>query len=63
MKCKYCGAEFEQGNGRRREYCYKEECVRKARNETQRKWYAKKRKNSLKVEENKTPMVVYSSQD
>lgn len=63
MKCKYCGAEFEQGKGRKREYCYKEECIRKARNEIQRKWYAKKRENISQVEENKIPTVVYSSQE
>ena len=66
MKCKYCGQEFEQNKyGRKREYCNRAACIRKARNETQQKWYAKKLKvldgcRNRIIEEKK---VVYSSTD
>lgn len=69
MKCKYCGEEFEQtGKGRKKEYCNKEDCIRQARNEANRKWYANKMNSELKgvkykianKEENK---ILYSSTD
>ena len=61
MKCKYCGNEFEQKKRGRKEYCDRPECIRKARNETQRKWYAKK--NQKVVEVQNTETVVYSVQE
>ena len=61
MKCKYCGNEFEQKKRGRKEYCDRPECIRKARNETQRKWYAKKTKKV--VETQNTETVVYSTQE
>lgn len=43
MKCKYCGEEINQSKrGRKKEYCNKEDCLRQARNEANRKWYANK---------------------
>ncbi len=73
MKCKYCGCEFEQPKrGRKKDYCNKEECLRQARNEAKRKWYANKIKKELsgtkhriinKTEEEKKPIVIYSSID
>ena len=59
MKCKYCGNEFEQKKRGRKEYCDKPECIRKARNETQRKWYAKKNKKIVEIQNTET--VVYST--
>ena len=54
--CKYCGVTFE-GNVRR-EYCFKEECIRKNRNETQQRYLLKK-KNAQKqdVIENQIEIV------
>lgn len=70
MKCKYCGCEFEQPKrGRKREYCNKEECLRQARNEANRKWYANKMNKELAgvkhriVEKKEEPTVVYSTSD
>ena len=41
--CKYCGEEFEYSNrGKERGHCRKEECLKKAKNEAQKKWYANK---------------------
>lgn len=67
-KCKYCGQDFLQNTrGKKREYCRKEECLRKAKNETQKKWYANKMsvlkgtKNRI-VEPNKK-RIIYSSTD
>lgn len=69
MKCKYCGEEFEQNRkGRKREYCNKQECLKKAKNDIQKKWYAKKMKvlNGSKnriIEQGTIKKVVYSSTD
>ena len=69
MKCKYCGEEFTQNTrGKKKEYCNKEECLRMARNEAQRKWYANKLKvlegtKSRIVEHKEEKKVVYSSTD
>lgn len=68
--CKYCNEEFEYSNrGKERVHCQKVECIRKAKNEAQRKWYANKIKKELAGEnirivskENK-PQIVYSSRD
>lgn len=69
--CKYCGEEFEYSNrGKERVHCRKEECLKKAKNEAQKKWYANKVKKELQgtdirivsKEENK-PQIVYSSKD
>lgn len=69
--CKYCGEEFEYSNrGKERVHCRKEKCLKEAKNEAQRKWYANKVKKELgntsiriiSKEENK-PQVVYSSKD
>lgn len=67
--CKYCGDEFEQSNkGRKKDYCNKEDCIRQARNEANRKWYAKKMK-ALKgtknriIEQKEEKKIVYSSTD
>lgn len=69
MKCKYCGEEFTQNKrGKKKDYCNKEECIRKAKNEAQRKWYANKlkvldgTKNRI-VEQKEDKKVVYSSVD
>lgn len=68
--CKYCGEEFEYSNrGKKRVHCRKEECLKKARNEAQRKWYANKVKKDLKgeniriISKEDKPKVVYSSKD
>lgn len=43
MKCKYCGQEFTQNkHGRKKEYCDNADCIKKARNDANKKWYAKK---------------------
>lgn len=70
MKCKYCGNEFEQSKyGKKKEYCNKEECLRQAHNEAQRKWYANKVKKQLAgtnhriVENKEEKRVIYSSTD
>lgn len=69
--CKYCGEEFEYSNrGKERVHCRKPECLKKAKNEAQKKWYANKVKKELQgtdirivsKEENK-PQIVYSSKD
>ena len=69
--CKYCGEEFEYSNrGKERVHCRKEECLKKAKNEAQKKWYANKVQKELQgtdirivsKEENK-PQIVYSSKD
>lgn len=75
MKCKYCGEQFVPNKyGVKKSYCNKSECIRKARNESQRKWYAKKMEalkgSKVKIIENKTvaekkeeKKVIYSSAD
>lgn len=69
MKCKYCGEEFETNTrGKKKEYCNKLECIRKAKNEAQRKWYANKMQvlNGTKariVEQKEEKRIVYSSTD
>ena len=68
-KCKYCGEIFVLGRGRMTDHCRKPDCLRQARNETQRKYYAKKMKEQLgnvnvKIIENKeVPTVIYSSKE
>ena len=66
MKCKFCGGEIQQPKrGRKRDYCKKIECLRKARNEANKKWYANKMKvlegTKNKIIEQKK--VIYSSKD
>lgn len=68
--CKYCGEEFEYSTrGRERVHCRKEECLKKAKNEAQKKWYANKIKKELGgekiriVSKEEKPQVVYSSKD
>lgn len=69
MKCKYCGEEFQQNaRGKKKAYCNKKECIQKARNEANRKWYASKMKilNGTKnriIEQGKEKKVIYSSTD
>ncbi len=69
MKCKYCGEEFEQtGKGRKKEYCNKEDCIRQARNEANRKWYANKMNSELKgvkykIANKEEKKILYSSTD
>lgn len=69
MKCKYCGEEFEQNKrGKKKEYCNKEECLKKAKNDAQKKWYSNKLKvlDGVKtqiVEQKEEKKVVYSSTD
>ena len=69
MKCKYCGGEFTPNKtGKKKEYCNKEECIKKAKNETQRKWYANKMNvlNGAKarvVEQAEEKKIIYSSTD
>lgn len=68
--CKYCGEEFEYSNrGKERVHCRKEECLKKAKNEAQKKWYANKIKKELAgeniriVSKETKPQIVYSSKD
>ena len=67
--CKYCGEEFERGRGRITDHCRKEECLRQARNEANRKYYAKKMKNELGktkvkiIEQKERPTIIYSSKE
>lgn len=69
MKCRFCGCEVEQPKrGRKRDYCRKEECLRKARNEANRKWYANKMKilegtKNRIIEQKEEKKVIYSSKD
>lgn len=70
MKCKYCGEEFEQAKrGRKKSYCNKENCIRQARNEANRKWYANRIKKELEgakhkiIENEQDSTIVYSSND
>ena len=66
-RCKYCGGIIEQPKrGRKRDYCKKPECIRKMKNEIQRKWYAKKMEKlkgvkSRIVEQKEGKTVIYSS--
>lgn len=66
IKCKFCGEEFMPGRGRKTDHCRKEDCLRKARNEANRKWYANKMGvlNGTKyriIEQKQEKKVVYSS--
>lgn len=68
--CKYCNEEFEYSNrGKQRIHCQKTECIRKAKNDAQRKWYANKIKKELAgeniriVSKEAKPQIVYSSKD
>lgn len=68
--CKYCGQEFEYSNrGRARVHCRKKECLKQAKNEAQKKWYANKIQKELNgvpvrvVEKENKPQIVYSSKD
>ena len=69
MKCKYCGGEIEQPKrGKKRDYCRKEDCIRQARNEANRKSYAKRMKtlkgtNYRIIEQKEEKKVIYSSVD
>lgn len=68
-RCKYCGEEFVQNKkGRKRDYCSKEECIRHAKNETQRKWYSNKLQvlqgvKTRIVEQKEEKKVIYCSTD
>lgn len=67
-KCKYCGEEFVLGRGKKTDHCKREACLRKAKNEAQRKWYANKMKvlegaKTRIVEQKEEKKVVYSSTD
>ena len=68
-KCKFCGDIIQQPKrGRKRDYCKKPECIRKMKNEVQRKWYAKKMevlkgaKNRI-IEQKEEKKIIYSSTD
>lgn len=69
MKCKYCGEEINQPKrGRKREYCNKEDCLRQARNEANRKWYANKMNKELegvkhRIVNKEEKKILYSSTD
>lgn len=69
MKCKYCGEEFETNvRGKKRDYCNKPDCIRQAKNEAQRKWYANKmqflKDTKAKIIKSKDKnRIVYSSTD
>ena len=67
INCKYCGKEFSNNKrGRKKEYCDDLKCIRKAKNEAQKKWYSKKTQ-CLKgtkykvVEQKEEKKVIYSS--
>lgn len=68
-RCKYCGDIIEQPKrGRRRDCCKKSECIRRMKNEVQRKWYAKKMETlkgvrSRIIEQKEEKKVIYSSTD
>lgn len=68
-RCKYCGDIIEQPKrGRKRDYCKKLECLRKARNEANRKWYANKMKilegaKTKIIEQKEEKKIIYSSKD
>lgn len=68
-KCKYCGCEIEQPKrGRKREYCNKEECLKKAKSEINKKWYANKMNKELegikhKIVNKEEKKILYSSTD
>lgn len=53
--------------GEKKDYCDREECLRQAKNEAQRKWYKNKRNKDLSktssVEKKEEPRVVYSTND
>lgn len=62
--CKYCGEEFTQNTrGKRKNYCNKKECYKKARAEINKKWYSNKiralKGNKMKIKQNKT--IIYSN--
>ena len=68
--CKYCNEEFEYSNrGKERVHCQKAECIRKAKNDAQRKWYTNKVKKELTgeniriISKETKPQIVYSSKD
>lgn len=67
--CKYCGCEIEQPKrGRKREYCNKKDCLRQARNEANRKWYANKINKELegvkhRIVNKEEKKILYSSTD
>lgn len=66
--CKYCGEKFELGRGKVTDHCRKTDCLRQARNEAQRKWYANKMKvlkgtKNRIIEQKEEKKVVYSSTD
>lgn len=69
MKCKFCGEEIHQPKrGRKREYCNKEDCLRQARNEANRKWYANKINKGLagvkhRIVDKEEKKILYSSTD
>lgn len=70
MKCKFCGHEVQQPKrGRRKNYCDRAECIKKARNEARKKWYAKKVRTTLKgaknriVDRTNKPIVTYQSKN
>lgn len=68
-KCKYCGCEIEQPKrGRKREYCNKEDCLRQARKEANRKWYANRMNKELagvkhRIVNKEEKKILYSSTD
>lgn len=63
------GCKIEQPKrGKKRDYCRKEDCIRQARNEANRKWYANKMKvlegtKNRIVEQKEEKKVIYSSTD
>ncbi len=68
-KCKYCGDIIQQPKrGKKRNYCRKTECIRKARNEANRRWYANKMKvlegaKNRIIEQKEEKKIIYSSTD
>ena len=67
--CKYCGGIIEQPKrGKKRNYCRKSECIRKAKNEANRRWYANKMKvlegtKTRIIEQKEEKKIIYSSKD
>ena len=72
-RCKFCGEQFEIKRGRMTDHCRKDECIKKAHVEAQKRFIEKKKKEKqlaesklkaeVKIKKEETPKIIYSAKE